>query len=608
MDWNNINRDRDTSGLGPIEYDQSKVPSLIRKHANNVRTKTYGQEVREAQARNAELAGLIASEANELSTNIKGRQDVIESRYDVAVGAMTSETEILDARVNSTGATSANLKERLDNGEFFVNVKAYGAKGDGVTDDREAIQAAIDDVFEAGGGIVYLPLGTYLINTPLLLKSVAEDGGYDFNFVELRGEGNRKSQILKNNTTTATVKNGTLNEILDAAVIGISGITENLNVPVTAVKFKDIKVSNLSTGLTTYGVYIARGSRILADYSSFSTLRTTDDLANHDRYAFFAGSTWSTSYRDCTFHGDYGFYQTNNSTSLLMENIFASGLKISYRITCTYSTLINVFGDFAQGTMFDFRYANVEVHGMGAESPLCEVMIKAFNSEVNINSAYIYKNETSETATFIESAGSIIKMNKLDVVTNGSADFGHFIKDGTKNNIQIDDIKFSGTGKKFLTTDIDDSKVSSIKVSKRAMRAEINGTRRLLDLPSKEEGGYLDYYLASPKYKTNNIVFGLKTPTTNMADESVRWNTSSNDNDVFINADFTDRQVLGWVKKGSSVDLNSGTYSYVPLILSGTTANRPTWATVGMQYFDTTLKKPVWWSGLSWVDANGTTV
>ncbi len=71
MDWNNINTDRDTSGLGPIEYDQSRVPNLIRKYADDVRTKTYGQEVREAQARNAEYAGLIASEANSKATIIE---------------------------------------------------------------------------------------------------------------------------------------------------------------------------------------------------------------------------------------------------------------------------------------------------------------------------------------------------------------------------------------------------------------------------------------------------------------------------------------------------------------------------------------------------------
>lgn len=502
----------------------------------------------------------------------------------------------------------ADIKSDVDNVKFFVNVKSHGAKGDGVTDDREAIQAAIDEVFEAGGGIVYFPIGTYLIGSPLLFKSVTEHGGYDANFVELLGAGNSKSRILKNSTVTETVKNGSSNTTLDAAIIGIGGITEDISVPVTAVKFKDIKVSNLSTNLTTYAVYIARGSRILADYSSFETLRTTTDLENHNRYAFFAGSTWSTSYRDCTFHGDHGFYQTHNSTSLLMENIYSSGLKSSYRITSAYTTLINVFGDYAQGTMFDFRYASVDVIGMGAESGLCEIMINAFNSELNINSAFIYKNETSETATFIQSAGSKIKINKLDVVSSGNSDFGHFIKDGTQNNIQIDDIKFSGTGKKFLTTDIDTNKFSSIKVSKRDKKSEINGTRRLLDLPSKSEGGYLDYYLASPKHKINNIVFGLKYPTVNAAGENVQWDTSSSDNDVFINADFTDREVLGWVKKGTSVDLISGKYNYIPLILSGTTENRPTWQVVGMQYFDTTLKKPIWWSGSNWVDATGVNV
>ena len=289
------------------------------------------------------------------------RQDVQGFNNDLATLKTDTENE-LTTMTNNIG----DIQSDVDNVKFFVNVKEFGAKGDGLTDDREAIQAAIDEVFNAGGGIVYLPMGTYLINAPLLLKSPSEDGGYDFNFVEIRGEGNRKSRILKNNTATETVKNGTANEILDATIIGIGGITENLNAPVTGVKFKDIKISNLSTGLTTYGVYIARGSRILADYSSFETLRTTTDLASHNRYAFFAGSTWSTSYRDTTFHGDYGFYQSHNSTSLLMENVYSSGLKSSYKITSTYTTLINAFGDYAQGTMFNFHYASVNVISMGA--------------------------------------------------------------------------------------------------------------------------------------------------------------------------------------------------------------------------------------------------
>lgn len=44
--------------------------------------------------------------------------------------------------------------------------------------------------------------------------------------------------------------------------------------------------------------------------------------------------------------------------------------------------------------------------------------------------------------------------------------------------------------------------------------------------------------------------------------------------------------------------LNNGTYTY----------NRPTKINKGYMHFDTTLNKPIWWTGSKWVDATGTTV
>src|SRR3974390_1718471 len=46
-----------------------------------------------------------------------------------------------------------------------INVTAFGAKGDGVTDDRPAIQAAIDALTAKRGGILRIPKGTYLLNS-----------------------------------------------------------------------------------------------------------------------------------------------------------------------------------------------------------------------------------------------------------------------------------------------------------------------------------------------------------------------------------------------------------------------------------------------------------
>jgi hypothetical protein len=48
-------------------------------------------------------------------------------------------------------------------GQNLFDVMDFGAVHDGVTDDTEAIQAAINAANNAGGGVVYLPNGIYLI-------------------------------------------------------------------------------------------------------------------------------------------------------------------------------------------------------------------------------------------------------------------------------------------------------------------------------------------------------------------------------------------------------------------------------------------------------------
>jgi hypothetical protein len=80
-----------------------------------------------------------------------------------------------------------------------LNVKAFGAKGDGVTDDTAAIQEAIDTAYarflatisdpygslRLGGATVYLPSGYYLTTDTLRLSES----------VSLYGDGNRSSVI-----------------------------------------------------------------------------------------------------------------------------------------------------------------------------------------------------------------------------------------------------------------------------------------------------------------------------------------------------------------------------------------------------------------------------
>lgn len=52
-------------------------------------------------------------------------------------------------------------------GWYNVQAPPYGAKGDGVTDDTAAINSALSAANSAGGGIVYMPWGEYLVSGTL---------------------------------------------------------------------------------------------------------------------------------------------------------------------------------------------------------------------------------------------------------------------------------------------------------------------------------------------------------------------------------------------------------------------------------------------------------
>ena len=71
--------------------------------------------------------------------------------------------------VTSTGSTTArSLANRFAD---VVNVKDFGAVGDGVADDTDKIQDAIDAANANGGGTVYIPCGKYSIKSTILAKS-----------------------------------------------------------------------------------------------------------------------------------------------------------------------------------------------------------------------------------------------------------------------------------------------------------------------------------------------------------------------------------------------------------------------------------------------------
>ena len=104
--------------------------------------------------------------------------------------------------VTASGSTTARsladiAASAMHAGDTVINVKGppYNAKGDGVTDDTAAIQAAIARA--VGGGTVFIPPGKYRLTGSLLLHSgVIIQGATSVNFVFQAPTGNEKPSYL----------------------------------------------------------------------------------------------------------------------------------------------------------------------------------------------------------------------------------------------------------------------------------------------------------------------------------------------------------------------------------------------------------------------------
>lgn len=113
-------------------------------------------------------------------TDINNRVTGTESGLNTQSGQIT----VLQSQVGSLQASPSYQV-------YNVKSSTYGAVGDGTHDDTSAIQNAINAASTAGGGVVYLPAGTYKISSALTLA----------NRITLRGDGDFVTNIVQSSTT-----------------------------------------------------------------------------------------------------------------------------------------------------------------------------------------------------------------------------------------------------------------------------------------------------------------------------------------------------------------------------------------------------------------------
>ncbi len=90
--------------------------------------------------------------------------------------------EYLQVQHNASGQHTNITSTDIITKNPITDVRAFGAKGDGTSDDTAAIQAAMDFVEAQGGGTLFFPRGTYIITSTINWKYgvrlEGEQGGF----------------------------------------------------------------------------------------------------------------------------------------------------------------------------------------------------------------------------------------------------------------------------------------------------------------------------------------------------------------------------------------------------------------------------------------------
>lgn len=149
------------------------------------------------QAHSDELSRTLQATATDDVTNFVLPSSAARANKDFQFDSagnpvMAEPSDLSGASVTAAGSTTSRLlAERFAS---VVDVKDFGAAGDGSTDDSAAVQASIDHLLSNGGGILRFPPGSFKIGTQLTL-AYGSIGLGDLGTITIEGAGAMNTEI-----------------------------------------------------------------------------------------------------------------------------------------------------------------------------------------------------------------------------------------------------------------------------------------------------------------------------------------------------------------------------------------------------------------------------
>jgi len=204
------------------------------------------------------------------------------------------KSEFLEHTADDANAVSRNLQDKLDE---VLSVKDFGAIGDGVTDDTEAIQAALNASSKA-----VVPKGTYRVTDSIVIdfgKHLHLNSG-----ATIKGESATPKPVIRiygaysrltgdGYTSVVTTNNvtGGLSSWTDEGIINFGSLNESTGINTNWAMISDIRV-------------VGNGARSDAYFNSLSSALDNDiaiKMVNPQVFSSFSASLYNSNISNVMF-------------------------------------------------------------------------------------------------------------------------------------------------------------------------------------------------------------------------------------------------------------------------------------------------------------------
>lgn len=320
-----------------------------------------------------------------------------------------------------------NYKKLMD--DIVLNVKYFGAKGDGSTDDILSIQQTIDKAYELGGGTVLFPQGSYKISVPVYLPSrvklLGQNGNKTTTILKVKGGIN----TLDSSIDFKTISRETLIQYDACVVMEIDGAFSSIE----GINLKSFDDKNISK----WG--------ILAPFTQVDIFKDLNVFDFEESIRMF--NAWNMNFIGIrTIRSTYGFRLEGNkpdfvgaNTSWVFDRVFCEYVDYAYKfVGLQYSSLNGICCDQVNKRGYAFNYCNgISLQGMGMENSTGQILLSYF-SQISIN-GFLFL-EIKPTETWEGSKNALI-----EVENQGRLGCGLVIKSGEFKSDTSGKFKFYGS-------------------------------------------------------------------------------------------------------------------------------------------------------------------